>query len=118
MILDQPAFSLLITPPYDIDPYCNNCKQRGKLTYRCLPPSIHQSAGYHSRRKTRERSVAMPEVEKQASTVQEGESNVKPGGLSFEVVLEGPKTDEKPNIKCPPTPTLSAEDIEKKLKVF
>ena len=60
----------------------------------------------------------MPEVEKQASTVQEGESNGKPGGLSFEVVLEGPKTDEKPKIKCPPTPTLSAEDIEKKLKVF
>ena len=60
----------------------------------------------------------MPEVEKQESTVQEGESSVKPGGLSFEVVLEGPKTEEKPNIKCPPTPTLSAEDIQKKLKVF
>ena len=60
----------------------------------------------------------MPEVEKQPSTVQEGESNVKPGGLSFEVVLEGPKTDEKPNLKCPPSPSLSAEDIEKKLKVF
>ena len=65
-----------------------------------------------------ERSDNMPEVEKQSSIVQEGESNIKPGGLSFEVVLEGPKTDEKPNIKCPPTPTLSAEDIEKKLKVF
>merc|ERR1712128_36112 len=60
--------------------------------------------------------LIMPEVEKQPSTVQEGESNVKPGGLSFEVVLEGPKTNEKPTIKCPPTPTLSAEDIEKKLK--
>ena len=60
----------------------------------------------------------MPEIEKQPTTVQEGESNVKPGGLSFEVVLEGPKTNEKPTIKCPPTPTLSAEDIEKKLKVF
>merc|ERR1711970_1125099 len=60
--------------------------------------------------------VRMPEVEKQESTVQDGESNVKPGGLSFEVVLEGPKTEEKPNIKCPPTPTLSAEDIQKKLK--
>merc|ERR1712106_30471 len=60
--------------------------------------------------------LIMPEIEKQSSTVQEGESNVKPGGLSFEVVLEGPKTDEKPAIKCPPTPTLSAEDIEKKLK--
>merc|ERR1711892_1040057 len=57
----------------------------------------------------------MPEIEKQTSTVQEGDSNVKPGGLSFEVVLEGPKTDEKPNIKCPQTPTLSAEGIEKKL---
>merc|ERR1712112_627563 len=58
----------------------------------------------------------MPEVDKQPATVQEGESNVKPGGLSFEVVLEGPKTDEKPNIKCPPSPCLSAEDIEKKIK--
>merc|ERR1712025_1220288 len=58
----------------------------------------------------------MPEVDKQPATVQEGESNVKPGGLSFEVVLEGPKTVEKPNIKCPKTPTLSTEDIEKKLK--
>ena len=60
----------------------------------------------------------MPEIEKQTSTVQEGDSNVKPGGLSFEVVLEGPKTDEKPNLRCPPTPTLSAEDIERKLKVL
>eukprot|EP00092_Neocalanus_flemingeri_P099390 GFUD01126787.1.p2 GENE.GFUD01126787.1~~GFUD01126787.1.p2 ORF type:complete len:104 (+),score=51.84 GFUD01126787.1:51-362(+) len=58
----------------------------------------------------------MPEIEKQPLTVQEGDANVKPGGLSFEVVLEGPKTNEKPSIRCPPTPTLSAEDIEKKLK--
>merc|ERR1712183_152835 len=71
-----------------------------------------QEGSYSLQRKV----LTMPEVEKQPSTVQEGESNVKPGGLSFEVVLEGPKTDEKPNIKCPPTPTLSAEDIEKKLK--
>ena len=62
----------------------------------------------------------MPEVEKQvaSSSIQEGESNVKPGGLSFDVVLEEAKTDEKPTLKCPPTPTLSAEDIEKKLKVI
>ena len=59
----------------------------------------------------------MPEIEKPITIVQEEESNVKPGGLSFEVVLEGPKTDEKPNIKCPQTPTLSAEGIEKKLMV-
>ena len=61
----------------------------------------------------------MPEVEKQvaSSSIQEGESNVKPGGLSFDVVLEEAKTDEKPTLKCPPTPTLSAEDIEKRLKV-
>ena len=57
----------------------------------------------------------MPGIE---NTPQEGAASVKPGGLCFEVVLEGPKKDEKPNIKCPPTPTLSAEDIEKKLKVF
>merc|ERR1712183_249467 len=71
-----------------------------------------QEGSYSLQRKV----LTMPEVEKQSSTVQEGESNVKPGGLSFEVVLEGPKTNEKPTIKCPPTPTLSAEDIEKKLK--
>ena len=66
------------------------------------------------------RSEKMPEVEKQvaSSSIQEGESNVKPGGLSFDVVLEEAKTDEKPTLKCPPTPTLSAEDIEKKLKVI
>merc|ERR1712106_278393 len=58
----------------------------------------------------------MPKIEKQTSTVQEGDSNVKPGGLRFEVILEGPKTDEKPTLRCPPTPTLSAEDIERKLK--
>ena len=61
----------------------------------------------------------MPEVEKQSSSssIQEGESNVKPGGLTFDVVLEEAKTDEKPALRCPPTPTLSVEDIEKKLKV-
>ena len=61
----------------------------------------------------------MPEIEKQASSssIQEGDSNVKPGGLRFEVVLEDAKTDEKPILRCPPTPTLSVEDIEKKLKV-
>merc|ERR1711955_182212 len=74
---------------------------------------ITTEEGSHSNQR---KSLTMPEVEKQPSTVQEGESNVKPGGLSFEVVLEGPKTDEKPNIKCPPSPSLSAEDIEKKLK--
>ena len=61
----------------------------------------------------------MPEVEKQSSSssIQEGEANVKPGGLTFDVVLEEAKTDEKPALRCPPTPTLSVEDIEKKLKV-
>merc|ERR1719350_2118622 len=52
----------------------------------------------------------MPEVEKQASAALEGESMEKPGGLAFEVVLEGPK------LECPPTPTPSVEDIEKRLK--
>ena len=76
--------------------------------------------GYSRGRRTlvrKDKLSSMPEIEKQASIVQEGESNVKPGGLSFELVLEGPKTDEKPNINCPQTPTLSAEGIEKKLMV-
>merc|ERR1712228_759495 len=62
--------------------------------------------------------MGMPEVEKQSSSssIQEGESNAKPGGLTFDVVLEEAKTDEKPTLRCPPTPTLSVEDIEKKLK--
>eukprot|EP00091_Calanus_sinicus_P001115 TRINITY_DN11060_c0_g1_i1.p1 TRINITY_DN11060_c0_g1~~TRINITY_DN11060_c0_g1_i1.p1 ORF type:complete len:122 (-),score=55.37 TRINITY_DN11060_c0_g1_i1:112-453(-) len=58
-------------------------------------------------------SSAMPGIE---NTPQEGAASVKPGGLCFEVVLEGPKKEEKPNIKCPPTPSLSADDIERKLK--
>merc|ERR1712025_1506206 len=60
--------------------------------------------------------LKMPEVEKPNSEAQEVESNIKPGGLSFEVVLEAPKTDEQPSLKCPATPTLSAEDIQRKLR--
>ena len=56
----------------------------------------------------------MPGIE---NTPREVAASVKPGGLFFEVVLNGPKKDEKPNIKCPKTPTFSAEDIEKKLKL-
>ena len=41
----------------------------------------------------------------------------KPGGMSYEVVLEGPKKTEQPIVKCPSTPTPSVKDIEKKLKV-
>ena len=55
----------------------------------------------------------------------------KPGGLSYEVtellpcnalttdqvVLEEARKVEQPQAKCPPTPTLSAKDIDKKLKV-
>ena len=41
----------------------------------------------------------------------------KPGGMSYEVVLEGPKKTEQPAVKCPSTPTPSVKDIEKKLKV-
>lgn len=40
----------------------------------------------------------------------------KPGGMSYEVVLEGPKKMEQPTVKCPSTPTPSVKDIEKKLK--
>ena len=42
----------------------------------------------------------------------------KPGGLSYEVVLEGAKKAEQPSVKCPSTPTPSVKDIEKKLKVI
>merc|ERR1712010_175579 len=60
----------------------------------------------------------MPEVEKQSAVASEGsgESLEKPGGLSFEVVLEEAKIKEPPKLECPPTPTPSVEDIEKRLK--
>merc|ERR1711981_550425 len=49
------------------------------------------------------RQFRMPEME-------------KPGGMSYEVVLEGPKKTEQPTVKCPSTPTPTVKDIEKKLK--
>ena len=60
----------------------------------------------------------MPEVEKQMTAAEEAELEVKPGGLSFEVILEDAKTTEVPDIKSPPTPTTSLPEIESKLKVF
>merc|ERR1711971_170145 len=62
------------------------------------------------------RIYRMPEVEKQSAVASEGESLEKPGGLSFEVVLEEAKIKEAPKLECPPTPTPSVEDIEKRLK--
>merc|ERR1711955_173962 len=48
---------------------------------------------------------------------QEPNADVKPGGLSFEVVLEDAKTSEKPSITpSAETPSLTAEEIEKKLQ--
>merc|ERR1712226_756231 len=68
----------------------------------------------------RQKSFAarMPEVEKQSAVASEGsgESLEKPGGLSFEVVLEEAKIKEAPKLESPPTPTPSVEDIEKRLK--
>merc|ERR1712062_170001 len=63
-------------------------------------------------------ATRMPEVEKQSAVAvaSEGESLEKPGGLSFEVVLEEAKIKEPPKIECPSTPTPSVEDIEKRLK--
>merc|ERR1712241_496108 len=60
----------------------------------------------------------MPEVEKQSAVASEGsgESLEKPGGLSFEVVLEEAKIKEAPKLECPSTPAPSVEDIEKRLK--
>ena len=60
----------------------------------------------------------MPEVEKQMTAAEEAELEVKPGGLSFEVILEDAKTTEVPDIKSPPTPTTSLPEIESKLKVI
>merc|ERR1712037_492371 len=77
-----------------------------------------QSAKGKDRRKPR--AARMPEVEKQSAVASEGsgESLEKPGGLSFEVVLEEAKIKEPPKLECPPTPTPSVEDIEKRLKVI
>ena len=60
----------------------------------------------------------MPEAEKQMTAAEEAELEVKPGGLSFEVILEDAKTTEVPDIKSPPTPTTSLPEIESKLKVI
>jgi len=57
----------------------------------------------------------MPESIQQ-TVVQDGDSLEKPGGLSFEVVLEDAKTSEGPKLECPPTPSLSVEEIEKRLQ--
>merc|ERR1712004_889162 len=63
-------------------------------------------------------ATRMPEVEKQSAVASEGsgESLEKPGGLSFEVVLEEAKIKEAPKLECPSTPAPSVEDIEKRLK--
>jgi len=78
------------------------------------------SAGKGERHKQGSKTLVarMPEVEKQSAVASEGsgESLEKPGGLSFEVVLEEAKIKEAPKLECPPTPTPSVEDIEKRLK--
>merc|ERR1711872_89797 len=59
----------------------------------------------------------MPEVDKQLTDAQTGEEcEVKPGGLKFNVILEEAKTADVPEMRSPPTPSPSAEDIELKLK--
>ena len=55
--------------------------------------------------KSTDKEIIMPELE-------------KPGGVSFEVVLEGAKKTDQPSVKCPSTPTPTVKDIEKKLKVL
>merc|ERR1712018_712514 len=74
------------------------------------------SVSEEDRQKTR--ATRMPEVEKQSAVASEGsgESLEKPGGLSFEVVLEEAKIKEAPKLECPSTPAPSVEDIEKRLK--
>ena len=46
------------------------------------------------------------------SSFEAAEYNYEP-----QVVLEGPRAKEGPKLECPPTPTPSVEDIEKRLKV-
>merc|ERR1712212_570405 len=62
-------------------------------------------------------AARMPEVEKQSAVASEGsgESLEKPGGLSFEVVLEEAKIKEAPKLECPstPTPSMEASTLEK-----
>merc|ERR1712133_175299 len=74
------------------------------------------SVSEEERQKTR--ATRMPEVEKQSAVASEGsgESLEKPGGLSFEVVLEEAKIKEAPKLECPSTPAPSVEEIEKRLK--
>merc|ERR1711990_750634 len=78
------------------------------------------SAGKGERHKegSKTQAARMPEVEKQSAVASEGsgESLEKPGGLSFEVVLEEAKIKEAPKLECPSTPAPSVEDIEKRLK--
>ena len=47
------------------------------------------------------------------------QSTVKPGGLSFELILEEPKSQEKPTLESSPSLSsdLSMEDIQRKLQV-
>ena len=78
----------------------------------------------------------MPEMDQEQKAPEVAESNVKPGGLSFEVnilrccaiylnsivivikvVLEDAKTSDKPAITASPeSPSLTAEELEKKLQ--
>merc|ERR1711973_269507 len=58
----------------------------------------------------------MPEVEKQLTAAEEADCEVKPGGVSFKVILEDAKTTEAPEMRSTPTPSPSVEDIENKLK--
>merc|ERR1711994_350428 len=72
-------------------------------------PQLHTTVYNHNNR--------MPEVDKQLTDAQTGEEcEVKPGGLKFNVILEEAKTADVPEMRSPPTPSPSAEDIELKLK--
>jgi len=58
----------------------------------------------------------MPEVEKQMYDAETAECEMKPGGVKFQVILEDAKKTELPELRSPPTPSPSVEDIELKLK--
>merc|ERR1711971_1362954 len=61
--------------------------------------------------------LRMPEMDQEQKAPEVAESDVKPGGLSFEVVLEDAKTSDKPAITASPEPpSLTAEELEKKLQ--
>eukprot|EP00088_Acartia_fossae_P022978 TRINITY_DN24045_c0_g1_i1.p1 TRINITY_DN24045_c0_g1~~TRINITY_DN24045_c0_g1_i1.p1 ORF type:complete len:112 (+),score=59.58 TRINITY_DN24045_c0_g1_i1:23-358(+) len=58
----------------------------------------------------------MPEIGKKIEKAESADCEEKPGGVKFQVILEDAKTSDVPEMRSPPTPSPSVEDIELKLK--